>query len=157
MAFAKHAVVVSVLAASLGFSHAGSAQEPQKLFFEGDMVRGAGPGLAGPGCVLTSQFKRNEMVVWRIRVLDPKSGRPVDAKGLKSLVVQLPDGQKFDGHYGGHPKGKTDDFFWTAAWKVPQSYPTGTIAYKVVATDQNGQVTTWEPFKVALSQLTVVQ
>ncbi len=157
MTVAKHAVVLSLFAASAAFSHAGLAQDAQKLFFEGDMVRGAGPGLAGPGCVLTSQFKRNEMVVWRIRVLDPKTGKPVDEKGLKHLEVQLPDGQKFEGHYGPHPKGKTDDFFWTVSWKVPQSYPTGTIAYKVVATGQDGRTTTWEPFKVQLSQLTVMQ
>ncbi len=156
MAVSKHAVVLTLFAAA-ALSQQVAAQEPQKLFFEGDMVRGAGPGLAGPGCVLTSQFKRNEMVVWRIRVLDPKTGQPVDDKGLKSLVVQLPDGQKFEGHYGGHPKGKTDDFFWTAAWKVPQNYPTGTIAYKVVASDKDGRAATWEPFKVQLSQLTVVQ
>ena len=157
MAVAKHAVVLSLVAASFGFAQTGFAQDAQRLFFEGDMVRGAGPGLAGPGCVLTNQFKRNEMVVWRIRVLDPKTGQALDDKGLNNLVVQLPDGQKFDSHFGPHPKGKQDDFFWTAAWKVPQSYPTGTIAYRVMATDKGGRTTTWEPFKSQPSQLAIVQ
>ncbi len=157
MAAVKHAVAPLLFLASLGFASQSLAQGAPKLFFEGDMVRGAGPGLAGPGCVLTSQFKRNEAVVWRIRVLDPKTGRSMDDKALKSLDVQLPDGQKFQAHYGPHPKGRQDDFFWTTEWKVPASYPTGTIAYRVVATDLQGGTTTWEPFKSQPSQLAIVQ
>ena len=41
-----------------------------KLFVEGDVVRGAQQGAPGPFCVLSNQFKRLEKVVWRIRVLD---------------------------------------------------------------------------------------
>ena len=36
------------------------------------------------------------------------------------------------------------------------SYPSGTFAYKVVATDPDGATHAWEPFKRAPSQLTVV-
>ena len=43
-----------------------------------------------------------EKVVWRIRVLDP-AGQEVDGKGLRSLVVELPDGQKLDAKFGPHP------------------------------------------------------
>ena len=43
-----------------------------RLFFEGDGVRDipkSGP--INPGCVLNSQFKHKELVVWRVRVFDP--------------------------------------------------------------------------------------
>ena len=77
----------------LGLANVAQAQPGGKLFFEGDIVRGAQQGAPGPFCVLTNQFKRLEKVVWRIRVLD-QAGNSLDAKGLKSLVIELPDGQK---------------------------------------------------------------
>ena len=42
-----------------------------------------------------------------------------------------------------------------AAWIVPADYPTGTFNYKVTATDTKGNSVTWEPFKVASSQLRI--
>src|SRR5215831_919629 len=86
---------LSVLAA--GFSIALTAVAnaegaANRFFFEGDLVRGDQEGAPGPFCVLTNQFKRLEKVVWRVRVLD-QTGKPLDDKGLKSLVVELPDGQ----------------------------------------------------------------
>src|SRR5256885_7427634 len=53
-------------------------------------------------CVLSNQFKRLEKVVWRIRVLDA-AGQSLDDKGLKSVVVELPDGQKLDAKFDRHP------------------------------------------------------
>ena len=153
--------VVSALAwavVGLGWTPVADAQAARKFFFEGDLVRGLQPGAPGPFCVLTSQFKRLEKVVWRVRVLD-QTGQPLDDKGLKGLVVELPDGQKLAAKYGPHPppaQGPATDFFWTAFWTIPTSYPSGTFAYKVVATDPDGNAQTWEPFKRAPSQLTVV-
>ena len=142
----------------LGVIAPAQAQEARKLFFEGDLVRGAQQGAPGPFCVLNNQFKRLEKVVWRIRVLD-QNGQSLDDKGLKSLVVELPDGQKLNARYGPHPppaQGPATDFFWTAIWIIPTSQPSGTFAYKLTATDQQGQSHAWEPFKRAPSQLAVV-
>jgi hypothetical protein len=153
--------MVSVLAAALA-SVAGTggvhAQPAKKLFFEGDLVRGAQPGAPGPFCVLSNQFKHLEKVVWRIRVLD-ETGQSLDDKGLKSVVVELPDGQKLAAKYDRHPpavQGPALDYFWTAVWTIPAAYPNGSLGYKVVATDLAGRSQTWEPFKSKPSQLTVV-
>src|SRR5262245_42582026 len=132
------------------------AQQTGKLFFEGDLVRGPQQGQAGPFCVLASQFKRKEQVAWRVRVLDA-DGKPVDDRGLKSLVVELADGKKFDLKYKGHPpRPPQTDYFWSGSWVIPDDQPTGSLSYKVIATDLQGQTQTWEPFKIAASQLTVV-
>ena len=144
----------------LGCASAANAQAQQAgpLFFEGDIVRGAQQGAPGPFCVLNNQFKRLEKVVWRIRVLD-QAGKALDEKGLKSLTVELPDGQKLEGKYGPHPppsQGPATDYFWTAIWIIPSSYPNGTFAYKVTATDLDGKSQSWEPFKRSPSQLAVV-
>lgn len=130
-------------------AHAQAASAP-RFTFEGDMVR-------GHACVLASLYKRGEGVVWRIRVVDPKSGQSVDDKGLKSLVVELSDGQKFPMKYGEHPKGAPPtDKFWAASWEIPATYPTGGFSYRVVATDLDGHETDWQPFNVAASQLTIM-
>jgi hypothetical protein len=151
-------LVAATVVALCALGSVAQAQQAGKLFFEGDIVRGAQPGAPGPFCVLNNQFKRLEKVVWRIRVLD-QAGTSLDEKGLKSLLVQLPDGSKLPSHYGPHPPphlGKATDFFWVSLWIVPDNYPSGTFVYKVVATDLQGQTHTWEPFKNSSSQLTVV-
>jgi hypothetical protein len=156
------ALTISAVALSmLGFATTAHAQVGGggKLFFEGDIVRGAQPGAPGPFCVLNGQFKRLEKVVWRIRVTD-QDGKPLDDKGLKVLEVQLPDGQKVAARYGHHPGNapaeSATDHFWTAAWIVPDEYPSGTFVYKVSATTADGKTQTWEPFKVKASQFAVV-
>jgi hypothetical protein len=153
--------ILSALAlsvASLGLAQAANAQTAKKLFFEGDLVRGAQQGAPGPFCVLNNQFKRLEKVVWRLRVLD-QAGQALDDKGLKGVVVELPDGQKLNARFGPHPpaaQGPATDNFWTAIWIIPTSYPSGTFVYKIVATDLDGNSQTWEPFKRNTSQLAVV-
>ena len=115
--------VVVALTAIVGLVDAAGAQgvARKQLFVEGDLVRGAQQGAPGPFCVLSNQFKRLEKVVWRIRVLDA-GGKSLDDKGLKSVVVELPDGQKLDAKFDRHPpprKGPALDHFWTAVWIDP--------------------------------------
>jgi len=151
-------LTVSAVALSALAYASGALAQGGKLFFEGDIVRGAQPGAPGPFCVLNNQFKRLEKVVWRIRVLD-QSGTSLDGKGLKGLYVHLPDGTKLEGRFGPHPpphQGPATDFFWTSVWIVPDDYPSGTFVYKVTATDLQDQTHTWEPFKNVSSQFTVV-
>jgi hypothetical protein len=140
----------------LGAPNASVAQEAQKLFIEGDIVRGNTPaGITGPVCVLANQFKRKENVIFRIRVRNP-AGQPMDDKNLKGIVVELSDGQKFPASYRPRPPanvrtafGLTEpvDYFWSAAWLIPQDYPTGSLSYRVVATDMQGNTQSWVPFK----------
>ena len=79
--------------AAVGFAGGAQAQQAKKLFFEGDIVRHALADQAGPFCVLNNQYKRREAVAWRIRVLQP-NGEVADDKVLKSVVVELGNGQK---------------------------------------------------------------
>ena len=105
------------------------------------MVRGVQQdGTTGPACVLTSQYKRRESVVWRVRVFDPGHEHQLAGDELTSLVVQTPDGAEYKMHFGDHPMGRKDDSFWTVSWVIPADYPLGTLNYKVVATDLDGKV-----------------
>jgi hypothetical protein len=148
--------IVALSFALLGFANVASAQEAQKLFIEGDIVRGNTPnGITGPVCVLANQFKRKENVVFRIRVLNVM-GQPLDDKGLKSLVVELSDGKKIPAEYRARPPASVRaslglsgpiDYFWSSAWLIPADYPTGSLSYRVVATDMQGNTQSWVPMK----------
>ena len=91
-------VTLSALAltvAALGFATsvqaqpAAQAQPARKLFFEGDIVRHALPNQAGPFCVLVNQYKCNEAVAFRIRILQP-NGAVADDKVLSAPVIREP-------------------------------------------------------------------
>jgi len=151
----KVLVVSAALLALPALSDIARAQAAPKFFFEGDIVRGNTPdGATGPVCVLANQFKRRENVIFRIRVRDV-TGQPLDDKALKSVVVQLMGGQTFAARFASRPpaniiaalklSGPTDAW-WTAAWRIPQDFPTGTVTYKVTVTDLQGNTQDWAPF-----------
>lgn len=142
------------LTAAIGFATAAHAQQARKLFFEGDIVRHALADQAGPFCVLANQYKRNEAVAWRIRVLLP-SGEVADDKVLKSVVVELGNGQKMPAAFKPHGTPPTDHF-WSLFWTIPGDFPTGSLGYKVIATMNDDSVVTWEPFTRPPTQLMVV-
>ena len=147
---------VALSAALLGFAGPAQAQQAQKLFIDGDIVRGnTAMGATGPICVLNSQFKRGENVVFRMRVRTV-NGELLDEKGVKSITVELTDGRKLNARYGGHPPRSPTDFFWTAAWMIPEGFPTGTLGYKVTATDIHGNSQTWEPMREYRSWVVII-
>jgi hypothetical protein len=146
--------VVALSVAALGFATAAQAQQAKKLFFEGDIVRHALPNQAGPFCVLNNQFKRNEAVAFRIRIMQP-NGEVADNKVLKSVTVELGNGQKVPTHYGPHGMPPTD-YFWSIFWTIPGNHPTGSIGYKVVATMMDDSVVEWKPFNRPTTELMVV-
>ena len=149
-------LAVSAIAVSI-FGFASIAQAESKLFIDGDMVRGAQRGAPGPACVLNNQFKHLEKVVWRMKVRDA-DGKPLDAKGLKSVVVEVSNGQKVAATFGPHPpNGPATDNFWSAIWIIPTDYPNGSLTYKVTATDLEGKTATWEPFNRTTTRLEVVE
>ena len=86
------------------------------------------------------------------------AGDVADDKVLKSVVVELGDGQKLPARYGPHPPrgAPPTDFFWSSHWEIPADYPTGSLGYKVIVTMMDDTTQTWEPFKRAPSQLTVI-
>lgn len=151
MLIARTLSVLPLLA--IGLVSLAKADSGTRLFIAADMVRG--PGGSGPVCVLSSQFMRNERVAWRIRVQDA-TGKELDDKGLKSIVVELSDGQKFPAHFGGHPPKEPTAYLWSSGWSVPDDYPTGTFNYKVVATALDGTTQSWEPVNNKASLLTII-
>ena len=152
---AATAVALSVL----GFAGVAQAQQAGKLFFEGDIVRGEQDGAPGPFCVLNSQFKRLEKVVWRLRVLD-QAGNVARRQGPqepRGRVARRPEAAERASVRIRRPRrGRPPIISGRRPGSSRTSYPSGTFAYKVTATDMQGQTQTWEPFKIVASQFTVV-
>lgn len=149
----RTAIKLAALVSIVGFG--GVAQlavaeaAPPAMVIQADTV-------LGYKCILSSRFHRGQPIVWRIRVIDTKTGSALGPKGIKSLIIELPDGKHFPAHFGHHPPQHPVDNYWTYSWTIPDNYPTGSFSYKIVATDKNGDTATFIPFKVPPSQLTVV-
>lgn len=131
------------------------------LFLSGDTVLGPhnlteDERAAGTVCVQRNLFAKNEQIVWRMRVVDPTTGQPMDDQALGSVVVRLPD-QELPMRYGPHPRDNPLDYFWTASFDVPESYPSGALAYTVVATATDGRTGTYNQFPIAPAQLKVTE
>jgi len=149
------ALALSVVAGLSSSAYAQTRATPAgKLFFEGDIVRHALMGQQGPFCVLNNRYTRGEAVAFRQRVLKP-DGTVADNTYLKSVEIELGNGNKVPLHYGGHGMPATD-FFWSSFWTIPMDFPTGSLGYKVNATMNDGTVVIWVPFTRDTTQLMVV-
>src|ERR1051326_2281390 len=139
---------------------------PQKatfLILQGDTVRSP-EGLTDEektflSCVQQSRFPQSSRIVWRYKVIDPVTSKPLDDKGLTSFDLVLPDGTKTAFKYGGHggTKEAPADFFWTAGFSVPKDYPTGLFNYQIKAVAASGATGAFDQFKVPSAQLTIVK
>jgi hypothetical protein len=121
-----------------------------KLSLEVDIVRGskniAPADAPTQSCVYVNQFARNEQVVFRVRVVDPVTGKEMDDKALKSVTVQLKNGATVAPlAYGPHPKDPPNASFWTGNWVIPGDAPVGNIDMVITATGNDGRAGTWSP------------
>lgn len=144
--------------AACGKSKSKTAAAP--LNMEANTVIGS-QGATNPAniCVVSSRFQQGQSVVWRIKVYDPVTGKPMDDSTLSSVTVSLPDGQTLSAKYGGHPGQPgvpPTDYFWSTVWSIPKDYPTGSVSYKVAAASKDGRTGSFNEFNVAPSLLTVV-
>jgi hypothetical protein len=137
-----------------------NAQEAAGLIVYGDIVQGAKnvpkAQAAERSCVLSSRFPRNAEIVWRMRVIDPKTGKPMDDTMVDKVVVTLSNDKTVDLKYGPHPpKPKPRDFYWAGSWLIPKDYPTGTFTFSVKATAKDGRTGEYKPFDIATSLPTI--
>jgi hypothetical protein len=83
------------------------------------------------------------------------NGEVADDKVLKSVVVELGNGQKFPAAFKPHGAPPTDHF-WSMFWTIPADFPTGSLGYKIIATMNDGSTVEWVPFVRPTTQLMVV-
>jgi len=139
---------------------------PKVLVVVGDTIRGnlglneVEKVLTAPGihCTQQSRFPQGGRIVWRMKALDPISGKYLDDKQISSFTITYPDGKtdvlKYAGHGG--TKENPQDFLWAVGYTVPLDYPTGAFNVKIQAKSLEGAVGTFDQFKVAAAQLIIV-
>jgi hypothetical protein len=113
----------------------------------------------GIHCTEQSRFPQGGRIVWRMKALDPISGKFLDDKDIASFTITFPDGKSDKLAYGGHggTKEAPQDFLWAVGYTIPLDYPTGAFNVKIEAKSIAGAVGTFESFKVAAAQLTITK
>lgn len=141
---------------------ASAAPKAQFLIVVGDTIRGTA-GLTDPekpilGCMQDNKFPQGSRIVWRMKVIDPATGKYMDDKQIKSFTITYPDGKTDKLAYGGHGGTKDDpaDHLWAVGYTVPATYPTGLFPVKLTATSVEGAVGVFDQFKVTNAELTIV-
>lgn len=145
---------------------AATPAKPQYLIVVGDTIRGklglnpvevllTAPGLH---CTQQSRFPQGGRIVWRMKVIDPATGKYMDDKQVASFTITYPDGKTDKLVYGGHGGTKENpaDFLWAVGFTVPETYPTGLFNVKIEATDLEGRKGVFDQFKVSFAQLMIV-
>jgi hypothetical protein len=156
------ALVAGLVLAACGAAPVASPEPPAvtTLSVHADTVQGPEnlPEEERPllSCVQKNRYARNEQIVWRVRVIDPLTGEPMDDQALSAVVVKLPD-QELALRWGPHPRDNPLEFFWTVAWTVPESYPSGQLPYTVEATASDGRTGMFDEFRVAPARLAVTE
>lgn len=107
-------------------------------------------------CQLNNKFLRNEQIVWRVKIVDPTTGKELDDKLVEKVQVKLADGKVFDLKFGMRPKDKPIDGFWTTSFTIPEDYPPGTLNYTIEATAKDGRTSQYVKFIVASTALQVL-
>lgn len=139
----------------------------KSLVILGDTIRGqlglndTEKILGAPGihCTQQSRFPQGGRIVWRMKVLDPVTGKYLDDKDLASFTITYPDGKTDKLAYGGHggTKEAPQDMLWAVGYTVPVDYPTGNFNVKIEAKANDGRTATFDQFKVAFAQLIIVK
>lgn len=114
----------------------------QTLFGHGSTVKPA------KYCAQSSVFQRGNQVVFRMYIINTKTGKVVNGKEMSRVVVQIPGVP--DQVMGFKPQGGNPDatapWLWSVAWLVPKDYPVGTFNFKIKATVKKTKKTvTYDP------------
>ena len=145
---------------------AAAAPAPKFLVITGDTIRAnyqLNPEqllLVYPGihCTQQSRFPQGGRIVWRMKVIDPATGKFLDDKAIASFTITFPDGKTDKFAYSGHggTKEAPQDYLWAVGYTIPLDYPTGAFNVKIEAKSVDGATGTFDQFKVTPAQLTVV-
>ncbi|MBI2874944.1 MAG: hypothetical protein HYY09_07630 [Firmicutes bacterium] len=169
-------VIALILAALLVVSACAKKEEPKKageqpapaqpaamkeLIVIDSVVRGslniADPDKATQSCKLNNVFLRNEQIVWRMKVIDPVTGKSMTDQEIETLIVKLGDGTELKpGRFSPRPKENSTDAFWSTSFNIPEDYPAGTLKYSIEATAKDGRKGKFVTFALAPTDLTIL-
>ncbi len=116
--------------------------ELQTLYGHGSKVKPA------VFCAESSVFRRGQQIVFRMVIVNAKTGKVQTGKDLSRVVLKIAGQPDLVVPYrpqGGNPDA-TSPWMWSKAWLVPDDYPLGTFKFTIVGTvKKTGTQFTYDP------------
>ncbi len=149
---------LAVLAAFAVFSATALADTPPppkpfpaatsgQLFIAGQTVNTSG--------AMASWFAPGSTVVFRALVLDTKTMKTLDAKGITYFYVKIPNQPNVKLKYDPKAPGASPRMPWTGQWTVPATYAAGTVNFKILAKATSKRRGSFVQIPVSTSMLTI--
>lgn len=124
------------------------AADDPAYFVNADMVRG-GKNATGPVCVLNSNYKLGEQVVFRADIYDARTGERITKEKAEELELKVTaiveDVDEYEMSMGPHPREEPQINFWVGVWEIPSIFQTGWFKWTIVVTDKEGNEYIHEP------------
>lgn len=97
-------------------------------------------------CADSSVFKRGHQIVFRLYIVNTKTGKVLTGKNIRRVVLRIAGQPDFTMPFrpqGGNPDA-TAPWLWSYAWIVPGDYPLGTFKFNIAAQiKQTGNTAKW--------------
>jgi hypothetical protein len=98
-------------------------------------------------------FAPGKTVAFRAYAVDRKTHKQLQKINVKYFYVKIPNQKNVKLRY--RKKGATGRYVWRGTWKVPASYPSGIVAFKVLVRTKSGRTGSFTQIPVSTSQLTI--
>ncbi len=108
-----------------------------------------------PDGTLANYFKPGSSVIFRAYAVDGKTRKIVAARAVQFFYVTIPNQPNVRLKYNPTAPGASKGIPWTGTWTVPATYPTGTVAFKVLVKLKAKRKGQFVQMPVATSMLTI--
>ncbi|HEY8646566.1 MAG TPA: hypothetical protein VIL77_11860 [Gaiellaceae bacterium] len=104
---------------------------------------------------MQAQFAPGSSVIFRAYAVDSKTHKTVVAKDAKYFYVAIPNQPNVKLKYDPKAPGAFGRLAWTGTWTIPASYPSGTVAFKVLVKTQSKRIGQFVQMPVSTAMLTI--
>ena len=106
---------------------------------------------------MQAQFAPGSSVIFRAYAVDAKTHKTVVAKDAKYFYVAIPNQPNVKLKYDPKAPAAAGRLVWTGTWAIPATYPTGTVAFKVLVKTQSKRIGQFVQMPVSSAMLTVTK
>ncbi len=104
---------------------------------------------------MSSWFAPGSTVVFRALGLDTKTMKTLGGKDVTYFYVTIPNQPNVKLKYDPSAPGATARMPWTGQWTVPATYPSGTVAFRILAKSKFKRHGSFVQIPVSTSQLSI--
>ena len=142
-----------VVLAALSLAKGALADTPFPAVHSGDVFVIA--QVTTPTGAMHDYFAPGDKVVFRAYAVDGKSHQILVAKDVKYFYVTIPNQPNVKLAYDAKAPAASGEYAWVGTWTVPSTYPTGTVAFKVLIQSKTKRRGSFVQMPVPSSMLTI--